>query len=161
MNPVFVPDLLQFFPADAFRAASRRPHTELARLLSFVIQKEKPMPAKLKTRHAAVAALLAGALILSSGASFAQMGNMPMSKDAQKTAAKSASGTGTVVALNTAGKKVTLDHGPMPDIDWPAMKMEFPVAPSVDLSKVKTGDKVRFTLTGSGKNYTVQSISPQ
>ena len=119
------------------------------------------MPAKLKTRHAAVAALLAGALILSSGASFAQMGNMPMSKDAQKTAAKSASGTGTVVALNTAGKKVTLDHGPMPDIDWPAMKMEFPVAPSVDLSKVKTGDKVRFTLTGSGKNYTVQSISPQ
>ena len=32
---------------------------------------------------------------------------------------------------------------------------------SVDLSKVKTGDKVRFTLTGSGKNYTVQSISPQ
>ena len=119
------------------------------------------MPAKLKTRHAAAAAFLAGALILSPGASLAQMGNMPMSKDAPKTPAKSASGTGTVVALNTAGKKVTLDHAPMPDIDWPAMKMEFPVAPSVDLSKVKTGDKVRFTLTGSGKNYTVQSISPQ
>ena len=89
------------------------------------------------------------------------MGNMPMSKDAPKTAAKSASGTGTVVALNAAGKKITFDHGPMPEIDWPAMKMEFPVAPSVDLSKVKTGDKVKFTLTGSGKNYTVQSISPQ
>lgn len=118
------------------------------------------MPAKLKTRHA-VAALLAGALILSSGASFAQMGNMPMGKDAPKTAAKSAAGTGTVIALNAARKKITFDHGPMPAIDWPAMKMEFPVAPSVDLSKVKTGDKVRFTLTGSGKNYTVQSISPQ
>lgn len=41
------------------------------------------------------------------------------------------------------------------------MKMEFPVAASVDLSKVKTGDKMRFTLTGSGNAYTVQSISPQ
>ena len=118
------------------------------------------MPAKLKTRHAA-AALFAGALVLSAGPSLAQMGNMPMGKDAPMTAAKTASGTGTVIALNAPGKKITFDHGPMPEIDWPAMKMEFPVAPSVDLSKVKTGDKVRFTLTGSGKNYTVQSISPQ
>lgn len=118
------------------------------------------MPAKLKTRHAVVA-LLTGGLILSSGPSFAQMGNMPMSKDAPIAVAKTASGTGTVVALNAAGKKITFNHEPMPEIDWPAMKMEFPVAPSVDLSKVKTGDKVKFTLTGSGKNYTVQSISPQ
>ena len=33
-------------------------------------------------------------------------------------------------------------------------------APSVDLSKVKTGDRVQFTLSGSGNSYTVQSISP-
>ena len=54
------------------------------------------MPAKLKTRHAlaVAAALLAGSLAVPSGASFAQMGNMPMSKDAPKTAAKSATGTG-------------------------------------------------------------------
>ena len=121
------------------------------------------MPIKLKTHHAVAiaAALIAGSLAISSGASFAQMGNMPMSKDAPKSAAKTASGTGTVVALNAAGKKITFDHGPMPEIDWPAMKMEFAVAPSVDLSKVKTGDKLRFTLTGSGKTYTVQSITPQ
>ena len=121
------------------------------------------MPAKLKTRQAlAIAvAVIAGSLVIPSGASFAQMGNMPMSKDAPMTAAKSASGTGTVVAVNAAGKKITFNHGPMPEIDWPAMKMEFPVAASVDLSKVKTGDKVKFTLTGSGKSYTVQSISQQ
>jgi Cu(I)/Ag(I) efflux system protein CusF len=120
------------------------------------------MPAKFNTRAVAVAsALIVGSLAIPSGASYAQMSNMPMSKDAPKSAAKSASGTGTVIALNAAGKKVTFDHGPMPEIDWPAMKMEFPVAPSVDLSKVKAGDKVKFTLTGSGKTYTVQSISPQ
>ena len=119
------------------------------------------MSAKLKTNHALAiaAALIAGSLAVSSGVSFAQM-NMPMSKDDPKAAAKTASGTGTVVALNAAGKKITFDHGPMPEINWPAMKMEFPVASSVDLSKVKTGDKVRFMLTGSGQTYTVQSISP-
>jgi Cu/Ag efflux protein CusF len=83
--------------------------------------------------------------------------DMPAMKgEARKTAA----GTGTVTAVNTANRKVTLDHGPIPDINWPAMKMEFSVAPSVDLSKVKTGDQVRFTLSGSGNSYTVQSINP-
>jgi Cu(I)/Ag(I) efflux system protein CusF len=86
--------------------------------------------------------------------------NMPGMKDTKGKAAKSATGTGTVAALNAANRKVTLDHAPMPEINWPAMKMEFPVAASVDLSKFKTGDKVRFSVTGSGSNYTVQSIAP-
>ena len=75
-------------------------------------------------------------------------------------AAKSATATGTVTALNAADHKITFDHGPIPAINWPAMTMEFAVAPSVDLAKVKTGDKVNFTLSGSGGTYTVQSITP-
>ena len=111
-------------------------------------------------------ALLLGAapLVGSSGLGHAQGMNMPgMGEKKEPTKAgptKTATGTGTVAALNTAGRKVTFDHGPMPEINWPAMKMEFPVAASVDLSKIKMGDKVRFTLTGSGSSYTVQSISP-
>jgi Cu/Ag efflux protein CusF len=127
-------------------------------------QKENPMPAMLNNRRALAAVLIGGLLAIPSGVTFAQMGNMPMTKEAPKAApgaAKSASGTGTIIALNAAGRKVTFDHGPMPEIEWPAMKMEFPVASSVDLTKVKTGDKVRFTLSGSGKDYTVQSISRQ
>jgi Cu/Ag efflux protein CusF len=73
---------------------------------------------------------------------------------------KTTTGVATVTAVNSAIRKVTLDHGPLPDINWPAMKMEFATAPSVDLSKVKPGDKVRFTLKGSGNSYTVQSMSP-
>ena len=86
--------------------------------------------------------------------------NMPGMKDTKGKAAKTATGTGTVTALNAGKRMITLDHAPMPEIDWPAMKMEFPVAASVDLAKIKTGDKVQFTLTGSGSNYTVQSITP-
>jgi Cu/Ag efflux protein CusF len=71
-----------------------------------------------------------------------------------------ASATGTITAINAADHKVTFNHGPITEIKWPAMKMEFPVAPSVDVSKVKVGDKVRFTLSGSKNSYTVQLISP-
>jgi len=85
------------------------------------------------------------------------MKDMPMSGDTKEGAA---SATGTVTAVNMAAKKVTIDHGPIPAIKWPSMKMEFATAPSVDLTKVKAGDKVRFTLTGSGSTYTVQSIAP-
>src|SRR5437660_5560515 len=44
-------------------------------------------------------------------------------------ATKAATATGTVTAVNTAKRKVTLDHGSIPEINWPAMKMEFSVAP--------------------------------
>jgi Cu(I)/Ag(I) efflux system periplasmic protein CusF len=83
---------------------------------------------------------------------------MPGMGDAK--AGTMASATGTVTAINAADRKITFNHGPIPEIKWPAMKMEFPVVPSVDLSNVKVGDKVRFTLSGSGNSYTVQSISP-
>lgn len=107
---------------------------------------------------AAAMLIISSVAFLHSGAVRAEM-NMPGMKDAKGKAAKTASGTGTIIALNAKDRKVTLNHAPMPEIDWPAMKMEFPVAPSVDLSKVKTGDKVTFTVTGSGNNYTVQSIT--
>jgi Cu/Ag efflux protein CusF len=86
------------------------------------------------------------------------MQQMPGMGDAKQETMASA--TGTVTAINTADRKITFNHGPIPEIKWPAMKMEFPVVPSVDLSKVKVGDKVSFTLSGSHNSYTVQSISP-
>ena len=110
---------------------------------------------------AVFALLLAGTPVLLSSADVRAQGmNMPGMAAPKGDAAKTATGTGTVAALNSAGRKLTLEHGPMPEINWPAMKMEFPVAAGVDLSKVKTGDKVRFTLSGSGSSYSVQSISP-
>jgi Cu(I)/Ag(I) efflux system protein CusF len=86
------------------------------------------------------------------------MQQMPGMGDAKQET--TASATGTVTAINTADRKITFNHSAIPEIEWPAMKMEFPVVSSVDLSKVKVGDKVRFTLSGSKNSYTVQSISP-
>jgi Cu(I)/Ag(I) efflux system protein CusF len=117
-----------------------------------------PLRSKL-AGHAVLALLITAA----PGVVHAQGMNMPGMEKKQppkSAAAKTASGTGTVTALNAAGRKITLEHGPMPDINWPAMKMQFAVASTVDLSKVKAGDKVRFTITGSGSAYTIQSMSP-
>jgi Cu/Ag efflux protein CusF len=113
-------------------------------------------------------ALIGAALTLQMGEALAQGGmsdmkKMPGMNDMKMNDAKSATtanGTGTITAVNSANHKVTFDHGPIPAIKWPAMTMEFAVAPSVDLAKLKTGDKVNFTLSGSGNTYTVQSISP-
>jgi Cu/Ag efflux protein CusF len=89
-----------------------------------------------------------------------KMSPMTDSKLSDTKKATAASATGTITALNAASHKVTFDHGPIPAINWPAMTMEFAVAPSVDLAKLKMGEKVNFTLSGSGGTYTVQSISP-
>src|SRR5258708_34647103 len=117
-------------------------------------------------RAVLVAASVTTALTLPVSGALAQMYDikkmpgMNDSKMSDTNKTKTADGTGTITALNAANHKITFDHGPIPAIDWPAMKMEFAVAPSVDLAKQKTGDKVKFTLSGSGNTYTVQSISP-
>ena len=79
-----------------------------------------------------------------------------------KQGTKTVSTTGTVSAVSTADRRIRLNNGSIPELKWPAMTMEFPILPSVDLSKVKVGDKVRFTISGgSGNVYTVQSISSE
>jgi Cu(I)/Ag(I) efflux system protein CusF len=105
----------------------------------------------------ATAAAVLGAGEVSAQSMAPGMNNMPGMGAAQQ--AKTAASVGTVIAVNPANRKVTLDHGPIPEINWPAMKMEFATASSVDLSKVRPGDKVRFILSGSGNSYTVQSMN--
>jgi Cu/Ag efflux protein CusF len=117
-------------------------------------------------RAVLASALISAALILPVSGAHAQMSDMKKmpgmndSKMSDTNEKKTADATGTITALNAANHKITFDHGPIPAIDWPAMTMEFAVAPSADLAKLKTGDKVKFTLSGSGNTYTVQSIRP-
>ena len=69
--------------------------------------------------------------------------------------------TGTVNSVDVAQRKINLSHNPIPSIGWPAMTMNFPVAPSVDLSRIKPGTRVNFSIE-KGKNgmYEVQSVQP-
>jgi Cu(I)/Ag(I) efflux system protein CusF len=72
-----------------------------------------------------------------------------------------AHGTGTVNSVDPAQHKVNLSHDPIPEIGWPAMTMEFPVKPAVDLKALKPGTRVNFTIEkGPGGMYEIQAITP-
>jgi Cu/Ag efflux protein CusF len=61
------------------------------------------------------------------------------------TKATTATGHGTVTAIDPATGKITLDHGPIPAAGWPAMSMAFNAKVAV-LKGVSVGQKVSFDL---------------
>ena len=70
-------------------------------------------------------------------------------------------GTGTVNSVDAAAKKINVTHAPIPKIGWPTMTMDFAVAPSVDLSAVQPGTRIKFQMEqGQGGMYVIQSIAP-
>lgn len=70
---------------------------------------------------------------------------------------KVAKGSGTVKAIDMAAGKITLDHGPIAELEWPAMKMGFAAKPEL-LTGVTVGDKVDFTMSLKGNNATVTAL---
>jgi Cu/Ag efflux protein CusF len=72
-----------------------------------------------------------------------------------------AQATGTVNSLDAAAHKLNVSHGPIPAIGWPAMTMDFAVAPSVDLRALQPGTRISFTIEqGDDGMYVIQSITP-
>jgi Cu(I)/Ag(I) efflux system periplasmic protein CusF len=65
---------------------------------------------------------------------------------------------GEVRKLDLKGKKITLKHGPLKNLDMPAMTMAFQVTDAAMLGKVKVGDKVRFVAANPGGKLTVTDI---
>ncbi len=75
--------------------------------------------------------------------------------------AAEAHAVGVVNSVNPVQKRINLSHGPIPAIGWPAMTMDFPVLPSVDLSGVKPGDKIDATIQkGKSGSYEIRSFQP-
>ena len=72
-----------------------------------------------------------------------------------------AHGSGTVNSVDPAQHKLNMNHGPIPEIGWPSMTMDFPVAPSVDLKGIKPGTPVNFTIKQQpGGMYEIKAITP-
>lgn len=57
----------------------------------------------------------------------------------------SAEVVGQVKAIDMKNGKVTIHHGPIQSLGWPAMTMTFPANPEL-LKAVKVGQNVKFTL---------------
>ncbi len=56
-------------------------------------------------------------------------------------------------------RHVNISHEPIPELNWPKMKMNFQTDKSVDLSGLKPGQKVIFTLqVDEQQNYLIKEM---
>ena len=83
------------------------------------------------------------------------MPNMAMSTEPRVGKA-----TGTVTAIDESTGKITLDHSPVPELQWPAMKMGFGAKPA-QIKGLAVGDKVVFEFKMTGTSAEISSISKQ
>lgn len=63
------------------------------------------------------------------------------------TKPKAAFGQGQVNRIDLADRVINLTHGPIPDLGWPGMTMDLPVADEVDLENVPQGATIHFQVT--------------
>ncbi|MBM6595377.1 copper-binding protein [Microvirga pudoricolor] len=67
--------------------------------------------------------------------------------------------SGTVEKVDTAQSKITIDHGPIPNLNMDAMSMVFRAQDPALLKNVKAGDKVQFTADRVNGQISVTSIT--
>ena len=90
--------------------------------------------------------------------SFASEAPRPIIRVAQT---EKPSAEGTINAVDASKRKLNITHGPVAALNWPGMTMDFSVAPGIDISALKAGAKIFFTL-GRDENgqYMIDEIRP-
>jgi Cu(I)/Ag(I) efflux system protein CusF len=71
-----------------------------------------------------------------------------------------ASASGVVESVDADARTITIAHGPVEALKWPAMTMAFQ-APGADLGSIKQGDHVTFEFTSAGMKATITKIAKQ
>lgn len=79
-------------------------------------------------------------------------GQSPSSKGEAHTA------TAVVKSVDTTKGIVTLSHGPIKSLNWPAMTMGFSVKEKALFDKLSPGKKVQVELVQQGTEYVVTSV---
>ncbi|MDP1952327.1 MAG: copper-binding protein, partial [Betaproteobacteria bacterium] len=70
-------------------------------------------------------------------------------------------GSGTVESVDPAQASVTIAHGPIASLKWPAMSMEFKVKDAALLRAMKPGQKIDFeTVAGVPGEYVIVRVQP-
>lgn len=69
-----------------------------------------------------------------------------------QVAADAIAATGKINSIDAGKGSINITHDPIKALSWPKMKMEFSVAKGVDLSGLKAGDAVTFSLKPQGED---------
>jgi Cu(I)/Ag(I) efflux system protein CusF len=108
----------------------------------------------------AIACALIGALTLTAGTATAdEMSNMKGMSAAP--AAKHGQGTGVIRAIDARAGTLTIQHGPIPGVGWPAMTMTFKATPAALLKGLRVGQTVGFDTTVHGMAADVTAVRPK
>jgi len=71
---------------------------------------------------------------------------------------------GKVVSLSPDDNKITISHGPIPALAWPAMTMDFTLGSGVSVKDLAPGDLIRFSLVqavdGSYEAASIERLRP-
>lgn len=104
-----------------------------------------------------ITATLLLAACVSAMPSFAQHhGQTSHAKDESKGAQAPEHRTqGTVRSVDEARGTVSIAHGPVPSLRWPAMTMNFKLKDKAMAGALKSGGKIDFTFVQSGKDYVI------
>lgn len=69
------------------------------------------------------------------------------------------SGKGVVTAFTPGQNAITIEHEPIPALQWPEMEMEFDLAPGLAVKGIQVGRRVEFTLSKGGEGgYVIDRI---
>lgn len=102
---------------------------------------------------AAALAFLTSAAIADKG--MGSMAGMHMGTQPEAAAQGSHKASGIVKKVNEKTATVTLQHGPVPSLDWPAMTMGFKVKDRSLMPKLTEGKSVNVEFTKSGGDYVI------
>jgi Cu(I)/Ag(I) efflux system protein CusF len=79
---------------------------------------------------------------------------------ANSSGAAPAMSDGEVKKVDKSAGKVTIKHGPLPNLDMPPMTMVFRVKEPSMLDQLKAGETIRFKAEKIDGNYTVTEVAP-
>lgn len=75
----------------------------------------------------------------------------------QKAQTQTHKASGTVTKVDRIANKVTIAHGPVQSLKWPAMTMNFLVKDKAVLDGLSSGRKVEFEFVQQGRDYVIVS----
>ncbi|MEZ5710993.1 MAG: copper-binding protein [Blastomonas sp.] len=105
-----------------------------------------------------------------SGQDTAEMNDMPMAENEMMmdgedmpmmepgSGMQTASAEGTVTAIDAEAGTITVDHGPVPAIEWPAMTMAFEADEQLR-SEVSVGEGIAFEFRTGSEGNVITSIT--
>ena len=77
------------------------------------------------------------------------------------SAAKHGQGVGVVRAIDPKAGTLTIQHGAIPAVGWPAMTMTFRAKPAALLKGLKVGQAIGFDCTVRGMAADVTAVRPR